>query len=205
MSIEIWISFVVASMVLCFSPGPTAFLVMGKSLNHGTKSVMPLVFGILCGDILAISVSFAGLGILLSASAWLFSAFKWVAATYLIYLGIKSWRTKPDVNCNDRKALGRNKIFKEALIVTVLNPKAIIFFVAFFPLFINTSNPFLNQMVILAGTFLVTSATSAFTYAFCSAYLKNKLQALRVQILFNRISGGLLVGAGAITASIKNQ
>jgi threonine/homoserine/homoserine lactone efflux protein len=84
MSIEVWISFVLASMMLCFTPGPTVFLVMGQSLHHGKKSVIPLVTGVLSGDIIAMSISFAGLGALLATSSVLFSAFKWIAAGYLV-------------------------------------------------------------------------------------------------------------------------
>lgn len=72
------------------------FFVIGQSLNHGKKSVLPLVTGVLSGDLIAMSLSFAGLGVLLATSAMLFNIFKWVAAAYLFYLGIKAWRTKPN-------------------------------------------------------------------------------------------------------------
>lgn len=132
MSTDVWLSFVLASMILCFSPGPTVFLVMGQSLSHGKTSVIPLVAGVLSGDVIAMSISLLGLGALLATSAVLFSIFKWIAAAYLIYLGFKTWRSKLDVE-NVDPVLGRNgKIFKQALVVTALNPKGIIFFIAFF-------------------------------------------------------------------------
>ena len=83
-------------MVLCFTPGPTVFLVMGQSLNHGKKSVLPLMSGVLTGDLISMSLSLAGLGALLSTSATLFNTFKWLGAAYLFYIGIKAWRTKID-------------------------------------------------------------------------------------------------------------
>ena len=203
MNIEIWISFVLASMMLCFSPGPTVFLVMGQSLNHGKKSVMPLVTGVLAGDLISMSISFAGLGAILATSSALFSLFKWVAAGYLIYLGIKAWRTKGHVEEIDTVQKQKGKIFTEALIVTALNPKGIIFFIAFFPLFINTNNAALPQMLIMGCSFLVVSVLSASFYSIFSGYLRSKVKSVKFQHAFNKISGSMLIGAGAVTATLQ--
>ena len=69
MTIEIYLSFIVAALILCFTPGPTVFFVIGQALRHGNQSVLPLIAGTLCGDALAMSVSFAGLGAVLATSA----------------------------------------------------------------------------------------------------------------------------------------
>ena len=205
MSADVWLSFVLASMILCFSPGPTVFLVMGQSLSHGKTSVVPLVAGVLSGDVIAMSISFIGLGALLATSAVLFSIFKWVAAAYLVYLGIKTWRSKLDVQ-NVEPVLGRNgKIFKQALIVTALNPKGIIFFIAFFPLFIDADKAVLPQMLIMALSFLMASAFSAAFYSIFSGYLRSKMKSVQVQKAFNKISGTMLVGAGTVTATLRQS
>ena len=203
MNIEIWISFMLASLILVISPGPTVFLVMGQSLNHGKKSVIPLVTGVLMGDVIAMAVSFAGLGALLATSATLFGIFKWIAAAYLFYLGIKAWSTKPNNESSDKVLLNKGKMFKEALLVTALNPKGIIFFIAFFPLFMDVQKPALAQMLIMAGSFLLVSAFSASFYSIFSGYLRNKVKSLKFQSIFNKISGTLLMGAGAATMSIQ--
>jgi len=205
MSIEVWISFVLASMMLCFTPGPTVFVVMGQSLNHGTKSVIPLISGVLTGDIIAMSISFAGLGALLATSAVLFSAFKWIAAGYLIYLGLKAWFTKANIDELDTTHKADGKIFKEALIVTALNPKAIIFFIAFFPLFINTNIAVLPQMLIMGISFLIVSLLSASFYSFFSGYLRSKVKSEKFQNAFSKVSGSMLIGAGAVTATLQKS
>jgi len=205
MSIEVWISFVLASMMLCFTPGPTVFLVMGQSLNHGKKSVIPLVTGVLSGDIIAMSISFAGLGALLATSSVLFSAFKWIAAGYLVYLGLKAWFTKANMEELDTTQKKNGKIFKEALVVTALNPKGIIFFIAFFPLFINTNNAALPQMLIMGLSFLAVSVLSASFYSFFSGYLRSKVKSVKFQKAFNKISGSMLIGAGAVTATLQKS
>ncbi|PAJ76257.1 lysine transporter LysE [Pseudoalteromonas sp. NBT06-2] len=205
MSIEVWISFLLTSMMLCFTPGPTVFIVIGQSLNHGKKSVIPLITGVLCGDIIAMSISFVGLGALLATSAVLFSALKWIAAGYLVYLGLKAWFTKPHTKELDTAQKKSGEIFKEALIVTALNPKGIIFFIAFFPLFMNTNNAALPQMLIMGLSFLATSVLSASFYSFFSGYLRSKVNSIKFQIIFDKISGSMLIGSGAVTATLQKS
>ena len=203
MTIEVWVSFVLASVVLCFTPGPTVFLVMGQSLSHGKKSVIPLVTGVLSGDVIAMGISFAGLGVLLSTSAFLFGLFKWIAAAYLIYLGVKAWGSKVAMDNIDIVHKQNRKIFKEALIVTALNPKGIIFFIAFFPLFIDVNKAALPQMIVLALTFLSVSVLSASFYSIFSGYLRSRVQSVKSRKVFNKISGSLLMGAGTVTATLQ--
>ncbi|RYV01678.1 lysine transporter LysE [Shewanella sp. OPT22] len=206
MSLEVWFSFVVASMVLCFTPGPTVFLVMGQALNHGKKSVIPLVSGVLCGDLIAISLSLLGVGALLSVSANLFHFIKWLGAGYLIYLGIRAWRTKTiEGNEQDTQSdlMNSKMIFRDSLIVTALNPKGIVFFMAFLPLFINSNVNVLPQMIVLSLSFLFVSAASASFYAIFSGTIRNKVRSQKFQNWFNKFSGGMLCGAGAITATIQ--
>lgn len=191
-------------MLLCFTPGPTVFLVMSQALSHGKKSAFPLVAGVLSGDLIAMSLSLIGVGALLAASAALFNVIKWLGAVYLIYLGIKSWRTKIiESDEVTEKSIIKRSVYRDSLIVTALNPKGIIFFMAFFPLFIEPSNDALPQMTVLALSFLVVSATSASFYALFAGYLRSKVSSVKFQNGFNKVSGSMLVGTGAITASIQ--
>jgi len=204
LSVEIWISFIAAAMILCFTPGPTVFLVIGQALSHGKKSVIPLVTGVLTGDLIAMSLSLAGVGALLSTSATLFTGVKWLGAAYLISLGIKSWKTRASISSQvDTKPMASRSVYRDSLIVTALNPKGIIFFMAFFPLFIAPDKAILPQMVILASSFLLVSGSSALFYALSSGYLRHKVQSANFQNGFNKVSGGMLVGAGVVTASIQ--
>ncbi len=203
MTIEAWISFITASMILCFTPGPTVCLVMGQALEHGKKSGIPLVAGTLSGDVMAMSFSFIGMGALLATSATLFTILKWVGALFLIYLGIKAFHTKIGVTETTRKQMGKGSVYFNALVVTALNPKGIVFFMAFFPLFINANISVLPQMLVMAVTFLVVSTASVSFYAISSGYLRSRVTSARFQNSLNKLSGGMLVGAGAITAMIQ--
>ena len=206
MSIEIWLSFVLASLVLCVTPGPTVFFVIGHSLKHGKASVVPMVFGALSGDIVLMCLSFIGLSALLASSVYMFTILKFVGALYLIYLGIKSWRSLSFINQENEMEtlpLKKGKIYTDALLVTALNPKGIIFFTAFFPLFLDVNSALLPQMLILALTFMGVAVSTNSCYSIFSSYLSTKVKSAKTQKMFNKTSGGLLIGAGLITASLQ--
>lgn len=206
MNIETFIPFVLASILILVIPGPTIILVISQAINHGRKSVIPLVVGVLFGDFTAMTLSLLGLGALMTASATLFSIFKWIGAVYLIYLGIKLWRTKPEVDTAEKSsaAVSGTSLFRSSFIVTALNPKSIAFFVAFLPQFIDPQISVMVQMPILGGTFLFLATLNAALYAIFAGQLRYYMQSSHVRRLFNRCGGTALVGAGVITAGLKS-
>ncbi|WP_448567692.1 LysE family translocator [Thalassotalea ganghwensis] len=203
MATEVWLSFIAASMILCFTPGPTVFLVMGQALTHGKKSVLPLMAGTLSGDVIAMSFSLLGMGAILATSAWLFSTLKWLGAAYLIFLGVKAFRSKAIIDDKQTLSVIKGSVFINALIVTALNPKGIIFFMAFFPLFIDANSPVFPQMLVMAISFLTISMASVTFYATFSGLLRSKVRSVSFQNGFNKVSGSMLVGAGTITATLE--
>ena len=88
----IWLAFVAAAITMLVIPGPTIMLVIGQSLGGGARNALPLVAGVALGDLTAMTLSLAGLGALLAASATAFTALKWAGAAFLLYLGVKLWR-----------------------------------------------------------------------------------------------------------------
>lgn len=203
MSVEVWFSFVAAALVLCFTPGPTVLMVVGQSLQHGKRSVLPLLAGALSGDVIAMTLSLMGVGVMLQTSAAAFTFFKFLCAMYLVFLGIKSWRAKPEVTAPGGTSGSGGVIFRQTLVVTALNPKAIIFFLAFFPLFINPALPALPQMLILGGTFLLASALGVIFYAGSAGYLGASLRNDKIRQMVNRTSGAMLISAGVATATMR--
>jgi threonine/homoserine/homoserine lactone efflux protein len=138
MSIEHWLAFVAASAILLAIPGPTILLVISYALSHGRKVASATVAGVALGDFTAMTASMLGLGALLATSAMLFTVLKWVGAAYLIYLGIKLWRAPVSgqaaaVDDADVPAIRPLRVFLHTYAVTALNPKSIVFFVAFLP------------------------------------------------------------------------
>ena len=208
MSIEHWLAFVAASAVLLAIPGPTILLVISYALGHGRKATTATVAGVALGDFTAMTASMLGLGALLAASAAIFTALKWIGAAYLIYLGIKLWHVPVSANATETEEGETSKerpfrIFLHTYAVTALNPKSIIFFVAFLPQFLDTSKPLAVQMVIFEVTFLVLATLNATTYGLMASMARKTIRKPNVQRLVNRTGGTLMIGAGLIAAGWK--
>lgn len=197
MPLEHWLAFVAASSVLLAIPGPTILLVISYALGHGRRPAAAIVAGVALGDLTAMSASMLGLGAILATSAAIFTALRWIGGAYLIYLGIKLWRAP--VQGTELAATPQARplrMLAHAYAVTALNPKSIIFFVAFVPQFLVPGRPFAHQVVILEATFVTLATVNAMVYALAAAMARQKLRAPRVQRGANRLGGSLLVGAG---------
>ena len=141
MSLELWLAFAAASAVLLIIPGPTILTVISYSMAHGRRANVPLVLAVALGDSTALALSLLGLGALLATSALWFTLVKWVGGLYLLYLGIKLLRAgvprqRAQVAAPTATA-SRWRLFANTYLVTALNPKGIVFFVAFLPQFID--------------------------------------------------------------------
>jgi len=205
MSLEFWLAFVLAATIILVIPGPTIILVVSQAIAHGRRAVIPLVVGVTLGDFTAMTLSVLGLGAILSASATLFSVLKWIGAVYLIYRGIKLWRSNPEnreISLSNASASNR-VLFRSSFIVTALNPKSIAFFVAFLPQFINPQNQTFPQLLILGTTFLSLATINAALYAIFAGQLRDTMQNTKVRRWFNRCGGSALIGAGVFTAAMQ--
>lgn len=202
-----WIAYVFATTLILIIPGPTIILVISQSVTHGRKSVVPLATGVVCGDFTAMTLSVLGLGAIMSASAALFTLFKWIGALYLLFLGIRLWRAKPDsspIQRGNQYGTPRS-LFKSAFIVTALNPKGIAFFVAFLPQFISPHASVFNQLILLGGTFLFLALVNAALYALFASQLRKAIKKTGIRRWFNRVGGSALIGAGIITAGMQRS
>lgn len=207
MTFELWATFVAVVIVFAIIPGPTVILVVGQAISHGKKSVIPLVAGVLLGDFVAMTLSLIGLGAVLAASASLFLLLKWFGVGYLIYLGIKTWREEPVEKSASFEQLdmSRSKLFKSSFVVTALNPKGIVFFVAFLPQFINHDSAALPQLLILMATFLGVISITISSFAIFAGLIRNKVQSHQARKRFNKIGGGALIGAGLLSSTVQRS
>ena len=188
MSIEIWLAYVVACSIVLAIPGPTIMLVVSYALGKGRQTAWATVPGVALGDLTAMTVSLAGAGALLATSADAFTVLKLCGAGYLIYLGIKMWREKPGLleDNADAKRNRPSRMFLQAYIVTALNPKGIVFFIAFVPQFVAASSPVLPQFIIMT-----TTLASALRERFRNPAAMRRL---------TRTGGAVMIGAGLLTA-----
>lgn len=207
MSLENWLAFVATAAVVLAIPGPTILLVISYSLAHGRKVSSATVAGVVLGDFTAMTASMLGLGALLTTYASLFTVLKWVGAAYLIYLGIKLWLApvrESDLEEVEAVAAVRPlRVFLHTYMVTALNPKTIIFFVAFLPQFLDANQPFLGQMVVFETTFLVLATLNAGLYGLLASSARNSIRSPRVQRAVNRTGGTLMIGAGFLAAGMR--
>jgi len=207
MSLEVWITYIFATTLILIIPGPTIILVVSQAVTHGRKSVVPLVAGVVFGDFTAMTLSLLGLGAIMTASASLFTLFKWIGALYLLYLGINLWRANPKSSSiqHGNKDISPRSLFKSSFIVTALNPKGIAFFVAFLPQFISHHESVFKQLLLLGGTFLFLALVNAALYAIFASRLREAIKRTSVRKWFNRCGGTALIGAGIFTASMQRS
>jgi threonine/homoserine/homoserine lactone efflux protein len=204
MTVAHWLPFAIASAILVAIPGPTVLLVVSYALGHGRRYALATTVGVALGDLTSMTASMLGLGVILAASAALFSALKWIGAAYLIYLGIRLWRAPVSVrDTPDTTETRTGRIVAHAYAVTALNPKSIIFFVAFVPQFIDPHASALPQIAVFETTFVVLATCNAFAYAMLAAAARNMVRNARVQRVVNRTGGSLLIAAGLFAAAWK--
>jgi homoserine/homoserine lactone efflux protein len=200
MPLELWFVFVTASAVILIVPGPTTTLVLATGLGEGRGAALRLVPGVVLGDLVAMTLSLAGVGALLTACAALFTLLKWAGATYLVWLGVRMWREARHLLAVTAEPAGQ--LPAKAFLVTLLNPKSLLFFVAFMPHFMQPDLPVAPQLLLMGATFLVLSGCNAAAYAMLSGGLARVLDAAARRVV-HRLGAVSLMGMGVLTATLR--
>ena len=177
------------------------------SASHGKRAAWPLIAGVALGDSTALFLSLVGLGTLLATSALWFNVVKTVGGLYLLYLGVKLLRAgvSPAAQATTPAPASMWRLFFNTYAVTALNPKGIVFFVAFLPQFINPAAPALPQLWALGTTFVVLAALNAAVYVVFAASARRMLASPRAQRRFNLAGGALICSAGVWALLAKRQ
>jgi len=205
MSLNVWLAYLTAVFFISGTPGPNMLLAMTHGIHHGLAKTVSSMLGLLAGLAVILSVSLGGLGAVLLASSHAFELIKYVGAAYLIYLGIKTWRTadgkietegRPDADSGWAR-------FRIGVLVALSNPKAILFGVAFFPQFLDPHQPMAPQASILLLSFIVIETGWMCVYAGGGAKLAQWLRKGTRMRWFNRLSGGAFVGAGVLLGTFR--
>lgn len=209
MEISTWLLFLSIALVAIISPGPAVLLSVTNSLTHGfTKSVFSSLGNITGIFVVSIAASL-GLGAVLQTSILLFTSLKIFGAVYLIYLGIQRWRSKHNIfekSIETSKSnQGIRKSFVQGLLVAISNPKAILFFTALFPQFIDLSKPIFVQFIILTTTFMLFSFTILVLYALSAHSAKGWFAKSNRAIWLNRISGTIFITFGFGILRLRNR
>ncbi|EHJ47527.1 Lysine exporter protein (LYSE/YGGA) [Solidesulfovibrio carbinoliphilus subsp. oakridgensis] len=202
MSATLYFAFVAAASLLLLLPGPTVLMVVSYGLAEGRRSLWALVVGVALGDAVALACSVAGLGAVLAASAAAFTFLKYAGAIYLIYLGIGMLRSGAALTPKPVRSSPRRK-FAHAFAVTAVNPKCILFFVAFLPQFVSHAAPAGPQLLLLGLTFVLLSALNVGFYSYLSGTAGHCIQNPRFLRRIKGVSGSVMIGAGLLTAAAR--
>jgi len=174
-------AFLIASIVLAVTPGPGVIYIVTRTLSQGRAAGASSVAGVACGNLLNSLGASLGLAALFAVSALAFEVVKYAGAAYLVWLGIRMLRAPARVDAQDSNAPSRPasswRVFREGVLVAILNPKTTIFFAAFLPQFMNADAPALPQALMLGAIFVVVAASSDLVYVMLAAWLARRWRA----------------------------
>ncbi|MEE9310199.1 MAG: LysE family translocator [Cocleimonas sp.] len=208
MTLETWFYYFLTILLLTSTPGPSVLFSVSNGLNGGIKKSF---FGALGGTTaitILMTLSFTGMGVVIMASDIAFNLIKWAGVAYLIYLGMSALLSKDESFLVDRKKPKQQSYkatYLSGFMVGASNPKAILFFTALFPQFINPSAPLWPQFIALSLTFIALEMAWLMTYAYFSSKALPWLQEKGRAKLINRITGSLFVTAGAFLATTSRS
>lgn len=198
----LYVGVAIATILL---PGPAVMLTINNAIQRGLLKSIAGILGIALAILIVAFISATSLGIVLASSAVAFNIIKILGAAYLIYMGIKMLRSKVTNDLSIKKQEASYvRCFIEGFLVSMSNPKAVIFFMSIFPQFINTSKEYVPQFILLATTFSLLVMVIHSIYALSASAVKSKLSSEKSKSVINKIGGGVFVGFGVgLAASSK--
>lgn len=198
MQTSTWLLFLAAAIGLSASPGPNGLLALTHGALHGRRKTLNTILGGAAGFVAIIGLSMFGIGALLQSSLLWLAVLKWAGGAYLVYLGIQVWRApaidlEPAARAAPASAL---RMFRQGALSALTNPKAVLFFAAFLPQFIDPARSLLLQFCIMAGTFAAVEVLTEFLLASMAHRLRPWLR--RVGRRFNQTCGAAFVAIGVV-------
>lgn len=191
-----WLIYLVAAVGLSLTPGPNSLLALTNGALHGHRRTLWTVAGGALGFVAVIALSMLGIGALLQTSASALLVLKWVGGAYLVWLGIQLWRApplqlKPSA---DAPFPRRSQLFRQGLFAAMSNPKALLFYGAFLPQFLDPARSLWLQFAVMAGTFAAIECVVEYLLARMAHRIRPKLE--RYGKRFNRVCGGAFAAMG---------
>ncbi len=189
------LAFVLAVVALLLIPGPNVALIVANSVAYGRRYGLLTVAGTSTAMVVQLGLTGFGMAGVLGSLGHGFAWVRWIGAAYLVWLGIQQWRAAPiDLTRTTPQPRSARAIFGRALLVSLTNPKTLLFYGAFFPQFVTPGPDTAAQVAVLSAVFLALAVGFDSLWAVAAAWARGAL-AMRGR-LRNRLSGGVLVGAG---------
>ncbi len=198
MALHTWLLYLVAALGLSLTPGPNSLLVLTHGALHGHRRTLFTVAGGAVGFVALIALSMLGIGALLKASVHALLVLKLLGGAYLIWLGIQLWRS-PAIHLSSNAAVPHrargSDMFRQGLLTAVSNPKALLFYGAFLPQFIDPARDLLTQFIVMATVFVAVEILVEYLLALLAHRIRPWLE--RAGKNFNRVCGGMFAAMGA--------
>jgi homoserine/homoserine lactone efflux protein len=195
MHLEMYLGFVVASTILILIPGPNVSLIVANSIAYGTRYGLLTVAGTSSAIVVQLGLTALGLTAALGVLAGWFEWVRWIGVAYLLFLGVRQWCAAPvDLTRTRPQPRSFRAIAMRGFLISLTNPKTLLFYGAFFPQFLSPDAPIAPQVVLLSLTFFVIAAGLDCGWASLAGRVRGVL-AIRGR-LRDRLSGGFLIGAG---------
>ncbi len=196
MELHVYLAFVVATTIMIALPGPSVLLTVAHSISFGWQRALSTVAGATMGIAVQLIVAAIGLTSLLNVVVEAFEWLRWAGAVYLVYLGVKQWRSASEPLEFDTSSVSKTNLFVQGLIITIPNPKSLIFIAAFLPQFIDAARPLGLQFAFIVPSFLVITFTVTSIWALAAGNVRAFLRSQRVFQSVLRSAGGLMIIAG---------
>jgi threonine/homoserine/homoserine lactone efflux protein len=196
MSVELYLAFVAACIALALLPGPFVTLVIANGLRHGTRAALTNIVGGQAGLAIIIGIVAIGLTTLMATMGYWFDWVRFAGAAYLVWLGIKLVRAPiMAIKADAPPPPPRGGFFLQGFVVTLSNPKVLVFFGAFIPQFMDMGKDHFSQVALLGATFMITGAITDSIYALLAGRARLFFSARRTRLM-SHISGGFMIGGG---------
>lgn len=196
MTLDTWIFYTLTVLVLMSTPGPSHLLMLGTSLNNGLRRSLATAGGDLSANVLQMLAAGLGLAGIVAASAAALATVKWLGVAYLAWLGLSQLlRRRSDKIAGGQAALG--KLYMRGFLTSAANPKAVVFFAALFPQFLDANAALAPQLLVLGATYVVIDGCFLLSYGAGASWLATRLSK-GARVWIDRAGGGLLLGAAIL-------
>ncbi len=204
MSLELYAAYLLACLVFTLVPGPTVTLIIANSLTHGTRAGLLNVAGTQLGLAVFVGVLVVGLASVIETMGVWFDWLRFLGAAYLVWIGIKMFRSSGKLDEVGRTPTPRGGFFLQGFLVMLSNPKVLIFFGAFIPQFVDPTGDYIAQVILLGATAMATAAVTDGGYAILTGRARALLTNTRVKLIA-KVSGAFLVGGGLWLALTRTR
>jgi len=200
-------TFAIASLALLLIPGPAVIYVLNRSVSDGREAGLAAVAGLELGNLVHVIAASVGLSAVLATSATAFNVVKWLGAGYLIFVGLRTLATRPQMIANVSTSVSRRRSFLQGIVVNTLNPKVALFFLSYLPQFIDPDNGAAwSQALSLGIIFVIIGSLTDGTYALAASALRNVLVSGRTLPFVQRyVAGSVFIALGLMATRASSR